>query len=175
MSMTDAEKDARESASIPLRLVHLDAVQQKVLAEWLAYLSKYPDCLKRPKPKGWEQKVDAMTEAEHDAYCESPARLYVYGERNHIDATRKYMALEKGDMFFITYDGLRREIDERIARRYVKKHPDSPGSKSLLKQLPEVVPVVEPVIEVEVKSAYVSRYDDADDEVYEDTKDEGYD
>lgn len=158
--MARTEAEARRSAQIPADRTVLDEVEQHTLAQWLAY--PYPD-RRLPShllPKGLAPATDEELESEYP-----PRFSAMYdGELSYADARLQRKALESGQTEFTNRHGRRRTISvERIATWLHAHSHDSP-----------YVDRFRALLTADQQATW-NLAPEVDDEVFEDTEDEGYD
>ena len=154
--------EARRSAGIDIRRPDrlLDEVEQDTLAQWLAY--PYPD-RRLPShllPKGLAPATDEELESEYP-----PRFSAMYdGELSYADCRLQRAALESGQTEFTNRHGRRRTISVKRIATWLHAHShDSP-----------YVDRFRALLTADQQATW-NLAPEVDDEVFEDTEDEGYD
>ena len=149
--------EARRSARIPAAQTVLDEVEQKAVDAWLAYPFADRRLPHHLLPKGLGAPSDEESQSEF------PARFQYDGELCYDDCRRQRAALEAGQTEFANRDGLRRAISLRRIASWIHQHPDSPYVDRFL------------AFGSQQQLAAWNLAPPHDEEVYEDTEEEGYD
>jgi len=159
--MARTEAEARRSAQIPADQSVLDEVEQHTLAQWLAY--PYADRRLRAHllPKGLAPSTDEEVGAEYPPRFE---KAMYDGELSYADCRLQRKALESGQTEFTNRHGRRRTISVKRIATWLHAHShDSP-----------YVDRFRALLTADQQATW-NLAPEVDDEVFEDTEDEGYD